>query len=168
MSVVRFISDLHFGHKFLADMRGFQDTFYHDEHIIDMWNRTVSKKDTTYILGDLSMHDPSQYEKLARLNGFKKVVGGNHDSGKGWVKELLPYINGLSGAKRYSQKGLAPVILTHIPIHPVEFDYNYNKIQYNIHGHIHAAYVIEDPRYINVSAEVLNYIPKTLKELLNE
>ena len=44
MSQVRFISDLHFGHKFMASHRKFHDEFYHDEHIIDSWNKVVHKR----------------------------------------------------------------------------------------------------------------------------
>lgn len=168
MSKVYFYSDLHFGHRFIAELRKFQDEFYHDEYIIDMWNRTVNKNDTVYILGDLSMHDENQYKKLERLLGNKKVIGGNHDGGKGWIRAVLPYVTEIAGVKKYSQKGFPAVILSHMPIHPIEFDYNFNKFFYNIHGHIHNAYKIDDPRYINVSAEAIDYIPKTLEELLNK
>lgn len=34
MNKIRFISDLHFGHKNMAIRRGFKDEFEHDEHII--------------------------------------------------------------------------------------------------------------------------------------
>jgi calcineurin-like phosphoesterase family protein len=53
-------------------------------------------------------------------------------------------------------------ILTHCPIHPSQLEYRY---KYNIHGHVHEN-SINDPRYINVSAEVIDYTPKTLEELL--
>jgi calcineurin-like phosphoesterase family protein len=36
----------------------------------------------------------------------------------------------------------------------------------NIHGHVHEN-TLDDKRYINVSAEVIDYRPKTLRELLN-
>ena len=46
---VRFISDLHFGHKGLAlNLRGFNSVEEHDSHIITMWNSVVTnKKDIT-------------------------------------------------------------------------------------------------------------------------
>ena len=53
-------------------------------------------------------------------------------------------------------------ILTHCPIHSSQLDYRYS---YNIHGHVHSN-SIDDARYINVSAEVIDYTPKTLEQLL--
>ena len=52
---IRFISDPHFGHKNMAHKRGFQDEFYHDEYIVNKWNTVVQKRDTTWILGDITM-----------------------------------------------------------------------------------------------------------------
>jgi len=154
-NIVRFISDLHFGHRNLAQsLRGFQDEFYHDEHIIDQWNRVVGKKDITYILGDITMEKKDYYFQLDRLNGKKYVVLGNHDLIQ-HVPELLKYVEKVGGMVEY--KGH---ILTHCPIHESELR-NWEK---NIHGHIHAS-KIPDSRYINVSFDVLQY-PRTLDELL--
>ena len=79
MSIVRFIADLHLGHKFMATHRGFASVEEHDEHIITQWNSVVHKRDTTYILGDVTMEKAEQYALLDRLNGAKRVVLGNHD-----------------------------------------------------------------------------------------
>ena len=79
MGVIRFCSDPHFGHNNMAIHRGFQGSFYHDEKIVDNWNNTVNKKDTTYILGDVTMEKRTDYEILDRLNGNIIVVLGNHD-----------------------------------------------------------------------------------------
>ena len=166
MSKCYFISDLHLNHKWMAQHRKFQDEFYHDEHIIDSWNSRVTKRDKVYILGDLSMHDPSQYKQLDRLLGRKILIAGNHDSGKGWLREVSKYVDEIYGVTRYSSKTYGGILLSHMPIHPLEFKYNFNKIKYNIHGHIHAAYEIDDPRYINVSAEVIDYMPRSLEELI--
>ena len=150
----------------MALNRGFPDTYCHDENLITQWNLRVDKKDKVYILGDLSMHDPEQYKQLAKLEGRKVLIAGNHDSGKGWLREVSKYVDELYGVTRYSSKIHGGILLSHIPIHPLEFKYNFNKIKYNIHGHIHAAYEIDDPRYINVSAEVIDYVPRSLDELI--
>lgn len=52
---IRFISDPHFGHKNMATHRGFHDELCMNEYIIDQWNKTVNKRDTTWILGDITM-----------------------------------------------------------------------------------------------------------------
>lgn len=167
MSIVRFISDLHFGHDKIAQIRGFKDSTEQDEYIISEWNKNVHKRDLIYILGDISRNDISQYYKLGLLQGKKVLIAGNHDSGKNFIIEALKYFERIHGMLHYSSKEYGRIWLTHCPIHPLEFNEKHLKpTSYNVHGHIHAAYKIDDPRYINVSAEIVNYIPRSLKELI--
>lgn len=169
MSQVRFIADLHLGHKFMAEHRGFESIAAHDEHIIAQWNSVVNKRDITYILGDVTMEKTDSYPLLNRLNGAKKVVLGNHDLPK-HVPELLKYVETVSGMEKY--KG---IFLTHCPIHPMELEH---RVSRNIHGHIHDNQVMYpvtalgiklfervDRRYHCVSCEQVDYKPKTLAEL---
>ena len=74
MSKVRFIADLHLGHTNMALKRGFATVEEHDEYIISQWNKKVSKRDITWILGDVTMESSKSYPLLNRLNGMKKVV----------------------------------------------------------------------------------------------
>jgi calcineurin-like phosphoesterase family protein len=168
MSTVRFIADLHFGHENMARHRGFASAAEQDEYIVAQWNKTVHKRDITYILGDVTM-EKANYDILDRLNGMKRVVLGNHDKQEDTAK-LMSHVNSVAGMVQY--KG---IFLTHCPIHPMELDY---RVRYNIHGHIHSKLVERDfklfgitmftrvdRRYICVSCEQVNYTPKTLKEL---
>lgn len=148
MGRVFIISDLHFGHRNMAIKRGFSDEKEHDEHIIDCWNKVVLKKDTVWILGDITMEKSSPYHLLARLNGYKKVVLGNHDQPQ-HIPELLKYVNSVCGMIKY--KGF---VLTHCPIHESEL----GRFWLNIHGHVHEN-SLDDKRYLNVSCEVLDYTP---------
>ncbi len=157
MSNVRFISDPHFGHKYVATKRGFKDVFTHDQHIIEKWNSVVHKKDVTYILGDITM-EKDDYWILDQLNGLKKVILGNHDM-RQHVPSLLKYVNSVAGMEKYKRRYL----LTHAPIHPCEM----KRFDYNIHGHVHEN-TVPDKKYINVSAEVIDYTPKLLKELITK
>ena len=150
------IADLHFGHTNVALRRGFYSVEEHDQHIIETWNETVNKYDTVYILGDISMEKKRYYTWLDQLKGYKKVILGNHDVPR-HVPELLKYVNFVCSSFLYKER----LLLTHIPIHPSEM-YRYEK---NIHGHLHDK-EIDDPRYICVSCEVVNYTPKLLTELL--
>jgi len=172
MSIVRFIADLHLSHQNMATRRGFSSVEEHDEHIIAKWNDVVSKRDVTYILGDVTMEKKSPYALLDKLNGRKHVVMGNHDRRQD-VEALLKHVDSVAGMVQY--KG---IILTHCPIHPMELDYRFPK---NIHGHIHDKVVtkdiyeygykvnpIPDERYICVSCERVDYTPRTLEELLNK
>jgi calcineurin-like phosphoesterase family protein len=169
MSIVRFIADLHLGHKVVAEHRGFDSVEAHDEHIISQWNSVVNKRDTTYILGDVTMEKADSYALLDRLNGVKRVVLGNHDLPK-HVPALLQYVQSVSGMEKY--KG---IFLTHCPIHPMELEH---RVSRNIHGHIHGKVVmldvyeyghkvnaIPDQRYHCVSCEQVDFVPRTLKEL---
>lgn len=173
MCNVRFIGCLHFGHKWMAQYRGFNDEFYHDEHLIESWNKVVNKKDLTYILGDVTMETSKYYYQLDRLNGRKIVVLGNHDLARD-VRELLKHVENVSGMIDY--KGYT---LTHAPIHPSEIGF----YRANIHAHIHhenklANFMVSNgykdenskvistyDKYINVDAKIIDYIPRTLVEL---
>jgi calcineurin-like phosphoesterase family protein len=147
------ISDLHFGHKAIAEKRGFINVEDHDKYIVYMWNSIVHKHDTVYILGDITM-EKDNYSILDQLIGYKKVILGNHDAPQ-HVKSLLKHVNSVCGAFKYKD-----CILTHIPIHPSEF----HRFKYNVHGHTHDV-CIDEPRYINVSIENQEYIPFNLSNL---
>lgn len=156
MSTVRFISDLHFSHTSMATKRGFKCAEDHDDYIIAMWNSVVSKRDVTYILGDITMEKKRPYYLLSMLNGSKHVILGNHDRMQD-IPSLLQYVDNVCGCMKY--KGH---ILTHIPIIGSEIMGFYVK---NIHGHIHEVRPVSD-RHINVSCENVGYLPKTLEQLL--
>ena len=126
--VIRFISDPHFGHKNMAIKRGFHDEFYHDEYIIDSWNKVVNKSDTTWILGDITM-ERRDYQILNRLKGFKRVILGNHDMGN-HTKDMLPYVNSIHGMSKIRSKKYGNIWLTHCPVYPQEFEYRINCGQY--------------------------------------
>lgn len=147
---VFFISDLHLGHKNMAIKRGFVNEVHMNEYIVDKWNSVVSKRDHVFILGDVTMEKTLYYPVLSLLKGTKTVVMGNHDEPQ-HVMELLKYVNKVAGMIDYKKQ----FILTHCPIHPSQLEFRYS---YNIHGHVHEN-TLDDPRYINVSAEAINYEP---------
>jgi calcineurin-like phosphoesterase family protein len=161
MGNVYFISDLHFNHENMAIKRGFNNAQEMNDHIIKCWNSVVNKKDTVWILGDITMEKTQGYELLDKLKGFKKVVLGNHDRPQ-HVPELLKYVNSVSGMVKY--KGH---ILTHCPIHERETE----RFIKNVHGHVHENSIMTDvpgfggmliepdERYLNVSCEAINYTP---------
>lgn len=104
MAEIFVISDLHLSHKNMAIKRGFKDEIEHDKFIIEKWNKVVSKKDTVWILGDITMEKATPYPLLDKLNGYKKVVLGNHDQPQ-HVPELLKYVNSLGEDKIYNLCG---------------------------------------------------------------
>lgn len=160
-------SDPHFHHENMAKRRGFSSAEEMNELIVKNWNNTISKHDCVFLLGDITM-EKKQYEILSRLKGIIHVVLGNHDQ-RQHVQELLKYVNSVSGIIDY--KKIA--ILTHCPIHPSQLEFRYS---YNIHGHVHENSVldiyedpkfkIQDPRYINVCAEMIDYTPVEFLKLI--
>lgn len=152
MSRVFFCADTHFGHDRLAMRCRGMDPTYHNELIINNWNKAVNKKDVVIIVGDLTFESPELIPLyLSRLHGNKVLIAGNHDTSQ--CCDIARSLGvRVMGCMRY--KGF---FVSHIPIHPLEFSFN-RKVQGNIHGHIHEK-IINDPRYFNVSMDVIDFTP---------
>jgi len=96
-----------------------------DEEMIKRWNATVRPNDKVYHLGDVVINRKS-LATLARLNGDKVLIRGNHDIFRDdeyrlYFRELRAYhvMNGM--------------ILSHIPLHEASL----GRFGVNIHGHLH-------------------------------
>lgn len=81
-----FTSDTHFNHENIIEYsaRPFTDLAQMEEAIIRSWNILVSPGDTVYHLGDFALSWGKRHAKvidglLARLNGQKWLITGNHD-----------------------------------------------------------------------------------------
>jgi len=151
------ISDLHLGHKKILEFegtnRGGDNTFTHDEWIIEQWNSVVSKRDLVIVLGDVAFSREG-LEKVSRLKGTKHLVLGNHD--KYQIEEYQKYFR--IKPSLYKYKGFW---LSHAPIHPHEL-----RGMKNIHGHVHSQSIKDgmfiydyDPDYINVCVEACDGVP---------
>ena|SRR5690606_1655296 len=151
------IGCLHFGHENMARWRGFRSSEEHDNHLIEQWNKTVNKRSKVFILGDVTMESSDHYYKLGKLLGNKHVILGNHDKATD-VPKLLQYCMKVSGPQKYKQ-----MWLTHIPVHPIEFDY---RIKLNIHAHIHHL-DLNDPRYFHADAARLDFKPISIETIIN-
>ena len=154
MGKIYIISDLHHKHTNMAIFRGFNSVEDHDDYIKNKWNSVVKKKDTVWIIGDITM-EKSDYSFLDELNGIKKVVLGNHDQPQ-HVPELLKYVNKVCGMIKIDN-----IWLTHCPMHPLEI----GQWEYNVHGHVHKYGVDYGKKYFNVCAEKLKYKPIELNEI---
>lgn len=156
MNIRKFaIGDLHHNHDSLAQHRGFRSSREHDALLKKNWNKVVSPTDTVFILGDVTM-ERANYEFLDELHGRKHVVMGNHDYPH-HVRELLKHVQTVCGSYDITIGKEHNCLLTHIPIHPTML-FNYTA---NIHGHIHESNLGEN-RYINLSADAVNYTPVEL------
>ena len=135
MPSVFLVSDTHFGHAGVCrftrsdgctPLRPWDDAAEMDEAMVAAWNERVRPNDKVYHLGDVVINRRA-LPTLARLNGDKVLIRGNHDifrddEYRKYFRELRAYhvMNGM--------------ILSHIPIHPESL----GRFGVNIHGHTHA------------------------------
>jgi len=79
-------ADLHLFHEMLltTNYRKFETLDNMHDCIITNWNKTVSKNDMTYILGDITLKGITFIYELIdimrSLNGQKIIIRGNHDN----------------------------------------------------------------------------------------
>ena len=135
MPAVFLTSDTHFGHagvcKFteadgVTKIRPWTDPDEMDEEMVRRWNDRVRPNDKVYHLGDVVINRRA-LPTLARLNGDKVLIRGNHDifrddEYRTYFRELRAYhvMNGM--------------ILSHIPLHEASL----GRFGVNIHGHLHS------------------------------
>lgn len=153
-SGVWFISDTHFNHKnvvkfnlkrkttFDLDINDAEMLKKHDSELIKLWNNTIKKNDTVYIIGDFSFASSDETRKiLEKLNGKKHLIIGNHD---GSCRGLNNYFESTSQIKEVTfKKTVFPFldenmhcVLCHYPISA------WNRRMHGsvmVHGHTHGA-----------------------------
>lgn len=182
MPAVFLVSDTHFGHagvcRFMRNdgvtkLRPWDDPEEMDEFMVKAWNERVKPTDKVYHLGDVVINRRA-LSTLARLNGDKVLIRGNHDifrddEYRQYFRELRAYhvMNGL--------------ILSHIPIHEASL----GRFGCNIHGHLHANRVMKpkgfdaktgnilysdeiDPRYWCACVEQTDFAPILFEDALKK
>lgn len=167
MPAVFLVSDTHFGHagvcRFMRSdgvtkLRPWDDPAEMDEFMIAAWNERVRPNDKVYHLGDVVINRRAM-STLARLNGDKVLIRGNHDifrddEYRQYFRELRAYhvMNGM--------------ILSHIPIH----EESLGRFGVNIHGHLHANRVMKDGavdvRYHCVCVEQTDFAPILFEDVI--
>jgi calcineurin-like phosphoesterase family protein len=175
MPAVFLVSDTHFGHAGVCrfthpddpevKLRPWTDPDEMDEAMIKNWNDRVRPNDKVYHLGDVVINRRA-LKTLARLNGDKVLIRGNHDifpdvEYREYFRELRAYhvMNGM--------------ILSHIPIH----DASLGRFGVNIHGHLHASRVMMndpfghrppmiDTRYHCVCVEQTDFAPILFEDVI--
>lgn len=159
MSQVFLISDTHFFHErvlqFEPTARPFATVEEMNETLVDNWNKTVSKRDTVWHLGDVCFGHVRNLQIIRRLNGHKNLILGNHDNYG--IHAYGALFNKIEAVKKYDS-----YLLSHIPIHPDQF----YRFKGNVHGHLHSNLVKlkpswdqPDDRYVNVSCEHTGLAP---------
>lgn len=169
-------ADLHLGHAGMVNFkrddgvtpqRPWATIEEHDDAIISNWNKVVRPKDKVFVLGDVVINRRC-LPTLARLNGIKTLIMGNHDVMR--ADEYLIYFDRIYGCKEHDN-----ALLSHMPVHENQM-YRY---KYNVHGHMHHHYVevasvsynkkpMRDTRYRCVSLEQIDYTPISWEMLKKE
>ena len=77
---VWYTSDLHLGHRFVSELRGYATTEEHNAEIFSEWNRIVHADDVVFVLGDVALGSVRDgLAALAEMPGRKRLIAGNHD-----------------------------------------------------------------------------------------
>lgn len=81
MSLRHYTADLHIGHEFVAQTRGFASAEQMDAQLVANWNANVRPRDSVWVLGDVTAGGFNDYhiDVLKQLNGTLHLVAGNHD-----------------------------------------------------------------------------------------
>lgn len=187
---VFFTSDQHFFHKNIIPYcsRPFHYVDEMNEHLIFKYNEKVGNEDTVYHLGDFSMSFSSVEKTLARLNGKKILIMGNHDA----CSHLFRY-KGKVPIRDYVKAGfsevyetlelnldfggyLTPTVLHHFPYEPdanERADRRYINARpldtgkLLLHGHIHTSWLtVPNKRMFNVGVDRSHeYAPWSLDDI---
>ena len=157
---------LHFLHKKIVDICSRPTTIEeHDEWLLDRINSKVTKHDTLYILGDVSMGNKVNTEKiLQRINGNKILILGNHDANI----EKSTYFGEIKQIKNFTFNSPSypniHIVLCHYPIASWE-----RKVHgsFMLHGHTHARFQNTGLSF-DVGVDAQNYYPISLEEVFDK
>jgi calcineurin-like phosphoesterase family protein len=140
---IYFTSDTHLGHAniMVFCQRPFADVDEMDRVIMENWNKTVSKDDTIFILGDFCwrLGDKEIAYYLNNLNGSKIFIKGNHDMNeKIFVNQGSLLYDGFVniGVKEPDSKEEQRITLCH---YPMLSWYQSHRGAWNLFGHWHSA-----------------------------
>ncbi len=163
--MIYYTADLHFHYEPILEFRGFALAFEMDEFLIRRFNETVKEDDTVYIVGDVGYnYNRVPCDALARLNGRKHLIRGNHDVGFDDAGKLYDYFETVTDFNEIDDNG-RHVILCHYPI-------VHNKRSYMIHGHLHQVTGIyyetlkKLPQVLNACVDLNDYRPVSLEQLV--
>ena len=161
--MIYFTSDWHFFHDRILEFHPKRKELFGTDmekvtdKMIELWNNTVSKKDTVYILGDLAFGTVEQKRKLFnRLNGNKVLIMGNHDK---IPMEQRCFFNHITQIKNQAfKKSIIPelsdnleVIMCHFPLHRWE---HCEKGSIMLHGHSHGKVDIDNNK-LNIESNLI-------------
>jgi len=159
-----FTADWHFNHPTIIKYcdRPYKTERKMKEDIIAKFNEVVNEDDTTYVIGDVGMYGRDKLAMLkpilAKMNGRKHLILGNHDEGKPFTYERMGFTT-VHTALQYNKD----IFLRH---DPAAANVAPNKIWFV--GHVHNVFHITiDPIVCyNVGVDVNGFYPVSFEQIM--
>ena len=191
MSTVWYTADIHLGHRFVADLRGYDNPDDHDAELMSNLRNDTRPGDVIWILGDISSGGATgQRNALAHLAELRDagrtlhLIAGNHDGvhpmhrrALRWDGEYREVFTSVQSFARRRING-AEVWLSHFPWRGggdhTERD-RYETVRLNddgtswlLHGHTHSPERADWPRrMIQVGVDAWGGHPVSMNALAN-
>jgi calcineurin-like phosphoesterase family protein len=179
VSTTYYTADLHFTHKMVAGLRGFNSPEEHDEAVIATWNATISREDVVWLLGDVGMGKPERFWPLVeRLNGTIHLIAGNHDAvwpgHRDAHKHQRAWLEAFASVQCYARRRLAghDVLLSHFPYggdHSETDRYPQYRLRdeglWLLHGHTHSRARLSTGRQVHVGLDAWELKPVPQHEI---
>lgn len=182
-----FTSDLHIGHRYVAQLRGFNTVEEHDAHLAAQWDQTINpnndRPDQVWVLGDISVGgnraETAALAWLLQRPGQKHLIAGNHDhchpmhrESHKWQRKYLGVFDSVQPFAVRKVKGRY-LKLSHFPYagsgygdHTDEERYTAWRLpdtgNYLLHGHTHTT-ARRHGREIHVGVDAWDYTPVPLE-----
>jgi calcineurin-like phosphoesterase family protein len=173
-------SDQHIGHRNIIGYcaRPFSDVDHMRETIIARYNEMVTSSDLVYHLGDIAMDERLVAPFLARLNGRKILVCGNHDKCHPHRKEhermrrrYLAY--GFEDVLVQAEYEPLQILMCHLPYAGDSEDYRERFPEFRpkdeglplLCGHVHEKWR-ERRMMLNVGVDMHDFRPVTEEQVL--
>lgn len=166
MSTTFYTSDLHLGHEFVARTRGYETAAEHDEALITRWNERVTKRDTVWVLGDVTGGAIQRgLDVLPLLAGRKHLISGNHDKTHPLHRDAHRQIQRFMGGgwdsvqtQAMHRVGGHRIMLSHFPYEGDRGAERYSEWRLKdtghplLHGHVHTEWLFRG-RQFNVGQD---------------
>lgn len=162
-------SDTHWYHtnimKFCPDTRKYTDVDHMNQSMIDEWNDQVQPGDLVYHLGDFAFCSAEKARGLlARLNGRKILVTGNHDVKLLRDPGVRKAFESVHDYLKITHNGQL-VIMFHYPIH-YEWD-QAHRGSVHFYGHVHGKKVgLEEFRARDVGVDATGRVVSDLDYMI--
>lgn len=162
-----FTSDLHLLHPKIVNICNRPVSIEsHDQWIIDNINDKVGKRDTLYILGDVSMGNKVETEKLLHKIKCKNIflIAGNHDNS---ILKTNRFVQ-ISQIKNFTFDSPSypniHIVLCHYPIASWERRVHNS---WHLYGHVHNRFQNNGLSF-DIGVDSNNYEPLSLKEVIDK